>query len=161
MTVSWPKDRARYRAVLPELPVFRYLRRVMVGLVATSAAGLAGLLWLGPDLASATVMLLPGALGVGALLCARRSALAGIGTGTLSWRLDASGVRIEGETATEIPWSQAVRWRRGAGHLIIEMRRTGSRRINPAIAAPLQAFTPEQWERTEAGLRRDVGPEDP
>lgn len=159
LVVSWPKDRERYGAVLRELPLMRFLRSAMWwSLVVSGSSAL--LLWAGDaQVAVYAVAVVPGLLGVTCYLSACRSNLKAIGEGTITWRLSREGLRIEGDTATEIPWSQQQLWRRAAGHLIIELRRPGGSRANPAVAAPLQAFDPAAWRKAEVILRSRLGAE--
>lgn len=159
VVVSWPKDRERYQGVLRELPLMRFLRSGMWWSLLVSAA-LALLLWA----ARAAVLLnavavLPGLLGVTCYLSFRRSSLKAIGSGTITWRLGREGLRIEGDIATEIPWSEQQLWRRAANHLIIELRRPNGSRANPAVAAPLQAFDHEAWRKVEVILGSHLGAE--
>lgn len=134
--VTWPKDRERYRPALVELPLFRFLRRGMAVSLVVSAILLAVMLWLRPDVATVGVAVVPGLLGVTCYLSTLRSTLRGVGTGTLSWRMGSQGLRIEGEVVTEIPWSHMARWRRAAGHVIIEMKRPGGGASAPPSPRP-------------------------
>jgi hypothetical protein len=111
----------------------------------------------GPDATAMILALLPGAHGVTAYLSCVRAALAEVGTGTVVWRFDDRGLRVEGETSTEIPWSRMARWRRASDHLIIEVRNTNPKKPNHALAAPLAPIEPE-WHRIEPRLRSSIGP---
>ncbi len=157
VTVSWTKDRERYKRVLGELPGYRRLRRRVRWLLGASALLLIIVVLTGVTADAVIVALVPGAMGLVAGTCVRRTVLGEIGAGTLSWRFDATGLRIEGDTATEIPWRQMVQWRRASGHLIIEVRRPNGKQPHSAVAAPLEAFSAPAWDGTEALLRRGVG----
>lgn len=156
MVVSWTKDRARFKKVLPELPVFRWIRRGGIWFLAITLL-LEVLLIIGEPTATTVILgLFPSALGVTAYFSCLRAALAEVRTGALTWRFDDRGLRVEGDTATEIPWSQMAKWRRAADHLIIEVRATNPRKPNPALAAPLEAIDPA-WDRIEPRLRENLG----
>ena len=173
--VSWPKDRQRWAAALREFPVMRRLRVSWLVAAAMSAVLLAGSVVIrarggvrvgpvritddGSWSSSVAVALLPVAV-VGVLaFCIRRSLLASVTDGTMTWRLSDEGIRLEGETAVEYPWTSVVRWRRAVGHLLIETKPLTRRAVRPGAAAPLSAFDAEQWLATEALLRARVGPE--
>ena len=157
MVVSWPKDRNRFRRVLGEFPVVRRARICAIcGVVSTAVIVILLVLagWASPvTLLSAVVPTLVLSL---PYLNGRAALLREIGTGTLTWRLDDHGLRVEGETATEFPWRQLTTWRTAADHLIIEVRRPNGQRPNSACAAPLAAFSPLEWERSEAMLRERI-----
>lgn len=158
VSVSWPKDRKRYGRVLWEFPIFRDFRSWKRWLVILSVPFSSWLLGAGALITG--LSLVPAALLLAFIVAMRRSMLAEVGTGTLTWRVDPRGVRIEGDTATEIPWSQMLRWRCTAGHVVIEVRRPSGKQPNAAVAAPLAAFGPLAWERTEVLLRDALGDAD-
>lgn len=157
VSVSWPKDRHRFARALREFPGVRRFRARVRWAFLVSAVLVVVMLWLGGGAMGVIVALLPGLMALSLYLGVRRAMLAEVGTGTMTWRVDDRGVRAEGTTATEIPWSQMVRWERRAGHLLIEVRRPNGKQPNAAMAAPLEAFSPEDWERTEAILRTRLG----
>lgn len=158
MVVSWTKDRARFKKVLPELPVFRWIRRGAMWFLAITVLLEVVLVVGGPTATAVILALFPGALGVTAYFSCVRAAVAEVGAGTLTWRFDDRGLRVEGDTATEIPWSQMAKWCRAADHLVIEVRATNPRKPNPALAAPLEAIDPA-WDTIEPRLRENIGGE--
>jgi hypothetical protein len=154
VVVSWPKDRDRFRRVLSEFPVVRRGRTCALwGVILTAAILLVLILagWASP--ATVIVAALPTLVLSLPYLHARTALLREIGTGTLTWRLDDDGLRVEGETATDIPWRQMSGWRTAADHLIIEVRRPNGQRPDSACAAPLAAFSELDRQRSEALLR--------
>jgi hypothetical protein len=157
VVVSWPKDRDRFRRALGEFPVVRRARVCAIyGGVSTAAIVI--LLTLAGRATPATMLsaALPALVLSLPYFTARTALLREVGSGTLTWQLDDDGLRIQGDTATEIPWRQMADWRTAADHLIIEVRRPNGQRPNSACAAPLTAFSPLDRQRSEAMLRERI-----
>ncbi|MEQ1788264.1 MAG: hypothetical protein ABL966_14525 [Acidimicrobiales bacterium] len=159
VVVSWTKDRARFRPAALEMPILRRLRRT-VQLIAALFGGTAALLALGgvPGWAVGWMALPPFFLAT-FYVVVRWSTLREVGTGTLTWHIDGRGIRVEGTTATEIPWAQMARWYRRAGHLMVEVRRPNGHEPHQGAAAPLTAFDEAAWSQAEGLLTTHLGPE--
>ncbi len=162
VAVTWAKDRTRWKRALREFPVARAHRRLIVWGMFFSILLVILVISADPQDVEAHVLvlcMLPAALAAAAVSSTRRALLSSVTEGTITWRLSEVGLRIEGDSVLEYPWSQVVVWRRAAGHLIVEIRQAGRRMPRSAAAAPLEAFNPESWSRAERLLSQRVGDE--
>lgn len=162
VVVTWTKDRERWKRAFREFPVIRHQRRFIVA-GGVASAFLASCVALGgidrSDVVALELCLLPILLATAVVISSRRTTLASVTEGTMTWRISGAGIRAESDAATEYPWSMVVRWRRAADHLIIEVKQPAPRTPRPAAAAPLDAFDAESWSSTVQLLRQWVGDE--
>ena len=164
IVVTWEKDRERWRRAFREFPGYRNQRRFVAAGALVSVL-LAGAVALGgggideSDFTALVLCLLPFLMAGAAVISVRRAALRSVTAGTMTWRVNDEGFRSEGDSATEYPWPMVQRWRRAAGHIIVEVRPPAPRLPRPAAAAPLEAFDAETWPQMERILLDHVGAE--
>lgn len=164
IVVTWTKDRERWKRAFREFPGYRYQHRVIAAgalfsLLLAAAVAVGGDGVEESDSTAFVLCLLPFLLAGAAVVSTRRATLRSVTAGTMTWRVSEEGFRSEGDSATEYRWPMVMRWRRAAGHVIVEVRPPASRLPRPAAAAPLEAFDAETWLEMERILREQVGDE--